>query len=536
MNMLKFFFSIGVASAFCLTPLYAAGNLLVSNYTFASAPAGKGKIWVFSRGDSNEGFSYLTLGHSESGVRAISGEIFPFENASEYSAVHDGILSDMLAERRRTPFAEAGKLGVVIPMFEEDSLGSFRKPAGFFSMRYAKNSDVNAVPLASPAVTYKDTVPKAMDGAVSGFAYDSTAETLWIARGTNGILAYDISKGLGSVREREYFLNAQTGVLDSLPYGAAIKLSEYPAIFSVAMHPKTKRLWLATSKGLFEGNDNHSHFSPVAALKNARVTGVWIGGSPVQMIAETASQSKGTLKSSLWQQYGKKSFQEVAFRDTTGKAIADVYDRADYSVSGVAFIGAKAFVAVRATGGGTSGLLKIDSVGAIPWSHENQWLYGFDAGVIDRDAIILSVNSFEAESGSIGLALSTYGNGISVSLDSGATWTSVLNQAHVGKNLSSVRMVPSVIAAGGESLVAYNVSKDSKITIEIFSYDMRKIRTIVKSAMRPASASRSTDPAEDFWDGKDDMGRAVTMGIYYVRVKDNHGHVGWGKVMSVGGN
>jgi hypothetical protein len=25
------------------------------------------------------------------------------------------------------------------------------------------------------------------------------------------------------------------------------------------------------------------------------------------------------------------------------------------------------------------------------------------------------------------------------------------------------------------------------------------------------------------------------MGIYYVRVKDNHGHVGWGKVMSLGG-
>ena len=96
-------------------------------------------------------------------------------------------------------------------------------------------------------------------------------------------------------------------------------------------------------------------------------------------------------------------------------------------------------------------------------------------------------------------------------------------------------MVPSVIAADGESLIAYNLSKESKVTIEIFSYDMRKVRTIVKDALRPASAGRSTNAAEDLWDGRDDMGRAVTMGIYYVRVKDNHGHVGWGKVMTLGG-
>jgi hypothetical protein len=25
------------------------------------------------------------------------------------------------------------------------------------------------------------------------------------------------------------------------------------------------------------------------------------------------------------------------------------------------------------------------------------------------------------------------------------------------------------------------------------------------------------------------------MGVYYVRVKDNHDHVGWGKVMTLGG-
>ena len=47
--------------------------------------------------------------------------------------------------------------------------------------------------------------------------------------------------------------------------------------------------------------------------------------------------------------------------------------------------------------------------------------------------------------------------------------------------------------------------------------------------------SGKTNAKEDFWDGMDDGGRPCTMGIYYVRVKDNHGHIGWGKVMSLGG-
>ena len=218
------------------------------------------------------------------------------------------------------------------------------------------------------------------------------------------------------------------------------------------------------------------------------------------------------------------------------KKIKGVYDGTDYSVSDVAFVGKQVFVAVRTVGGAESGLLKLDSLGAIPWeAEENQWLYGFEAGVVDRNTIILSVNDWLLPNGGTGLAVTTYGNGISVSADSGKTWQPVLNQAAVGKNLSSIRMVPSVIAADGESLIAYNLSKESKVTIEIFSYDMRKVRTIVKDALRPASAGRSTNAAEDLWDGRDDMGRAVTMGIYYVRVKDNHGHVGWGKVMTLGG-
>lgn len=186
-----------------------------------------------------------------------------------------------------------------------------------------------------------------------------------------------------------------------------------------------------------------------------------------------------------------------------------------------------------------SGYFKLDSAGVRAWEQDddgrNTWLYGYGTGATDRDAIITSICAFPLTKNSTGLALATYGNGVSVSADSGKTWNTILNRAKLGDNLGSVRMVPSVITAGDQALVSYKVSQDSKITIDVFSYDMRKVRTIVKDAPRNADNSRSTNPKVDFWDGYDKAGRPCTMGVYYVRVKDNHDNVGWGKVMTLGG-
>jgi hypothetical protein len=107
----------------------------------------------------------------------------------------------------------------------------------------------------------------------------------------------------------------------------------------------------------------------------------------------------------------------------------------------------------------------------------------------------------------------------------------------VGNNFSSIRVIPSVLAVGGEpSLISYRISENAKITIEVFSYDMKKIRTIVKNKTRQANPDYSTEPKEDVWDGKDEFGKAVAMGAYYIKVSDSRGNSGWGKVMCLGGN
>jgi len=150
---------------------------------------------------------------------------------------------------------------------------------------------------------------------------------------------------------------------------------------------------------------------------------------------------------------------------------------------------------------------------------------------------VIAVADFPINSGVQGLAVATYGNGVLFSADTGKTWKNLMNRSSVGDNLKNIRTIPSVLrGSGAASLIAYKVSKNAKITIEVFSYDMKKVRTIVKNAARLADPVRSTNPNEDFWDGKDDFGRHTALGTYYVKVSDNHGNTGWGKIMSLGGN
>ena len=457
------------------------------------------------------------------------------------TAVHDGLLYSVvqndLAEQRRLPaIYVGGKLGLVLPMFAMDKDDRYLIPAGFFSIRSVENINENPIDVPSLATDFE----KPMQYATSGFAYDSTAKRLWVARGALGVMVHDMSGT--KTRDTTFVLNVKKEKFEELVDDMDLDSKTYPEIFDVRLHPKTGDLWLATAKGIWvKSSSGLKNVSK--SVKDSRVTGLWMGGSPLQIIAETCYKKDETVVGGLWRIYGDKAsdFSKVNFLDTAGKVQKkDIYDESDYSVSDIAFIGKTAYVLVSAVGGATSGYLKLDSLGAKAWEKDedekDQWLYGYETGATDRKTRITSMCSFPLSDKRMGLAIATYGNGVSVSADSGKTWSVVLNRAKLSNNLGSIRMVPSVITPGDESLVSYKLSKESKVTIEVFSYDMRKVRTIVKNAVRNADASRSTNPKEDFWDGRDDHGKDCTMGVYYIRVKDNHGHIGWGKTMTLGGN
>jgi hypothetical protein len=537
-NIKKVVAGILVGGALCGNAF--AAETLFSNNVFEVAPAGvDGSLWAVSRNGSYSGVTLLTFRVSDKGTVALESTVRK-QVSDTLTAVHNGIIldDDEFAERRRIPSVYAGeKLGLVLPMFSVDSGARYLQPEGFFSVVDAKT--VNEFPMDVPSNVedFKDP----MKYALSGFAYDSTGKRLWMARGALGVMVHDISSNKGS-KDTTFVLNVAKERLELLKDNTVLDSTVYPEIFDVRLHPETGDLWLATASGVWvKSSDGLKNISK--KLEDSRVTGLWMGGNPLQIIAETNYKEKKNVVGGLWRIYGEKSedFVKVDFLDTAGKVQKkDVYDEADYTVGDVAFLGNKAFVLVRTAGGSMSGYLKLDSLGVRAWEEDDdgktQWLYGYETGATDRRAVIKSMCAFPLSKKRMGLAIATFGNGISVSADSGATWSVILNRAKLDNNLGSIRMVPSVITPGDEALVSYKVGRESKITIEVFSYDMRKVRTIVKDAVRNADAARSTNPKEDFWDGRDDHGKDCTMGVYYIRVKDNHGHIGWGKAITLGGN
>ena len=521
-----------------------AAETLFSNYTFAVGPAGEnGALWAFSRDNSYSGVTLLKFKVGENSSVITEPTVQAQVETDTMTAVHDEIFENDLAERRRIPAVYTGsKLGLVLPMFAMDKNDRYLQPAGFYTVRDIKNVIENPMELPSIAKDLDTLEKNPMMYATSGFAYDSTAKRLWVARGALGVIAHDVSGN--KTLDTTFVLNIEEKKLEVLGKNDDVDLEKNPEIFDVRLHPETGELWIATAKGLWKKSSDRTVSVVSTKLDtSARVTGLWMGGSPLQIIAETSYKKKDEMIGGLWRIYGDKDkdFSKVNFLDTTGKVQKkDIYDEADYTVSDVAFLGTTAFVLVRAVGGSISGYLKLDSLGAKAWEKDDdgkdQWLYGYETGATDRKVIITSLCTFPLTKDRMGLAIATYGNGVSVSADSGKTWSVVLNRAKLSNNLGSIRMVPSVIVPGDESLVSYKVGKKSKVTIEVFSYDMHKVRTIVKDAVRNADASRSTNPKEDFWDGRDDHGKDCTMGVYYIRVKDNHGHIGWGKAMTLGGN
>ena len=544
----SFAFAVGMlvgGSALCGSAL--AGETLFSNYVFSVAPAGEnGKLWAFSQDNTYSGVTYLSFSVAKDG--SIVTEQTKREQVSDtLTAVHDGlqysVIPDEQAEYRRIPAIYAGSnFGYMLPMFAMNREDRYRIPAGYYTIRDVKNIIENPLDVSSVANNVDTLKHNPMMYTISGFAYDSAAKRLWIARGALGLMVHDVS-GKKSA-DTTFILNFEKKKLEKLEDDTELDLKNNPEIFDVRLHPKTGDLWLATAKGVLKRTSDGKISTASTKLDStARVTGLWMGGEPLQIIAETNYKKDGNVIGGLWRRYDEKDkdFAKVNFLDTAGKVQKkDIYDESDYTVGDVAFLGKTAFVLVSSVGGSTSGYFKMDSLGIKSWEKDDdgkdKWLYGYETGATDRKMRITSLTTFPLTDKKMGLAIGTFGNGISVSADSGASWNPVLNRARLDNNLGGIRMVPSVIAPGHESLVSYKVGRESKVTIEVFSYDMRKVRTIVKDAVRHADASRSSNPKEDFWDGRDDHGKDCTMGVYYIRVKDNHGHVGWGKTMTLGGS
>lgn len=124
-------------------------------------------------------------------------------------------------------------------------------------------------------------------------------------------------------------------------------------------------------------------------------------------------------------------------------------------------------------------------------------------------------------------------DGAAVSFDLGRTWTIFRRFVSVGKGPGTadadvyVSPVPfSPLRGLGNCRFHYRPAQNSNVTIEIFDFSMRRVKTVIKDAPRFCNIQCDTDE----WDGKNEKGDLVANGTYFFRV-DFGNEKKWGKLV-----
>ncbi len=87
------------------------------------------------------------------------------------------------------------------------------------------------------------------------------------------------------------------------------------------------------------------------------------------------------------------------------------------------------------------------------------------------------------------------------------------------------------------TIFAYSLSKASKVTIAVYDWNMGLVKNIVTNEDRragkddPLGNGRSTDRLRDSWDGTNNAGKRVAVGVYYFRITATSGERSFGKIV-----
>jgi len=82
----------------------------------------------------------------------------------------------------------------------------------------------------------------------------------------------------------------------------------------------------------------------------------------------------------------------------------------------------------------------------------------------------------------------------------------------------------------------YNLSKDAKVTIRIYDFNMDCVKTVIEKESRKSGDNnsengRSNNKIKDVWDGTTSTGRRCAPGVYYFKITTDIGEHAFGKIV-----
>ena len=183
------------------------------------------------------------------------------------------------------------------------------------------------------------------------------------------------------------------------------------------------------------------------------------------------------------------------------------------------------------------------------WAGTDQGLYASaDQGATWEQAVVRDQITGEDLHGTF-VGLETVGqvlwagaeNGLGRSEDGGQTWAvikSLVRPLSLDKSklegqgglVDSLQTYaapnPFAPSQDEKARMVYSLSKEAQVTIEIYDFASRKVRTLISGAMR-----QSGNQTSDAWDGKDDGGDTMANGVYFYRIELDSGQQAFGKVV-----
>lgn len=132
-------------------------------------------------------------------------------------------------------------------------------------------------------------------------------------------------------------------------------------------------------------------------------------------------------------------------------------------------------------------------------------------------------------------------NGLGRSEDQGQTWRVVkslvrprsldqgelVGEAGPADSLATYAAPNPFAPSREQARIVYSLSQDALVTIEIYDFASRRVRTLLEEEARAGRQNY----ASDTWDGRDDEGALVANGVYFYRIELDSGQQALGKVV-----
>ncbi len=79
----------------------------------------------------------------------------------------------------------------------------------------------------------------------------------------------------------------------------------------------------------------------------------------------------------------------------------------------------------------------------------------------------------------------------------------------------------------------YKLAHDANVTIKVYDYNMQLTKLVINNQPRKAATTsgRSTNAAQDIWNGTTDSGRLAAPGVYYYKITASTGERSFGKIV-----